>query len=395
MNRPHSLWDQYVAKAHSEGMRGSGVWPLQPHPCSLEPPWDEFDRRGLTLWDCMLHDWEAPWEGSWHRRLFSSERPVLPRGKQVVLPELPCSDWNNIVPIVVEQFPDDESTIPKAEEFLRSLPNVTHPISFEVVGVGPEPRYDIEKGRAIMQEHAAGNKNRKISEARRGYDDPYIQILWTADRQDAPRIERQLVAHFPNSAVVCGDELDWNRDIQPGSDIEQGRGFAATLGQDHFYCWPLRIFTRLDPDPLGVALAAMSDLKEAEWAVLQILFEPATAPWAETVSEALTDPYKGKEFLIPDLQDRHLREKFSSPLFAVSIRIAASTRDVFRQLQGWAHQFAAPPQGFWSSDQHWDETSIPYHERHPLGLSLTCRCTFRPGILLNVAELASLIHLPP
>lgn len=394
MIRPERLWDQYVAKALSEGMRGSGTWPLQPRPCKLEPPWEEFDGRNLTMWDCILHGWEGSWEGSWLQRLLNRNRPVLPQGYPVVLPELPCDNWTDVVPIVVEQFPEDESTIPKSEEFLRSLPNLTRPISFEIVGIGPEPQFDNSKAIQISREHAAGNKKRSYVDAIKDYAKPYIQVLWTAHRDDAPRLERQLIAHFPNSAVVSGAELDFLRDLNPGNNIEQGRGFAATLIENHCYCWQIRIFTRLDPDPLGVAIAAMSDLGNEEWAVLQILFEPAVSQWSDLLYQAITNPYDGKEFLLPDLQEKQLREKFTSPLFAVSIRIAASTRDVFRQLQGWAQQFTLPPQGFFSTDQHWDSETMPESEQQTLGHSLKARCTFRPGILLNVAELASLVHLP-
>jgi hypothetical protein len=72
MRRPERLWDQYSGKAKAESIRGSGVWPLQPHTCELEPPWDAFDHRKLNLWDCMINGWEAPWEGSWFARTFSS-----------------------------------------------------------------------------------------------------------------------------------------------------------------------------------------------------------------------------------------------------------------------------------------------------------------------------------
>jgi hypothetical protein len=94
-------------------------------------------------------------------------------------------------------------------------------------------------------------------------------------------------------------------------------------------------------------------------------------------------------------QRRLLREKFSSPLFAVSIRLFAKRRTVFEQLLGWAEQFAAPPQQRLVINQsEWNDSHLPDYERSWLGLSAVARCTHRPGLLLNLNELASLVHLP-
>lgn len=393
MRRPDSLWDQYLGKACAEARRGTGIWPLQPWSCALEPPWDEFDRHSVSLWDCIFTGWEAPWEGSWFRRMFSSQKPFLPDGQPVILPEFPYSDWGSLQPVVLEQFPDDESTIPKAEEFLRAVSHVTRPVSFEIIGVGPQAKYDSEKGLEILKDQAAGKK-RKLSEAICGWSEPFSVLQFVAHPDDAPRIERLLLAHFPNSSVVRGEELNWDYDHISLNDIRYDRAFATTLALEYFICWPIRAYTRLDPDPLGVAIAAMENLGNNEWALLQILFEPATAPWAETISDAVTHPYKRNEFLLPDLDGRILREKFASPLFAVAVRIAASTKDVFRQLEGWAAQFATPPQRFVGYHSESNDGKMSDDERDALGAAIDNRLAQRPGFLLNVEELSSLIHLP-
>lgn len=384
MKRPERLWDQYYGKAEAEALRGCGIWPSQPHPCSLEPPWDQFDRHNLSLWDCMLNDWEAPWERGLLRRVmsFGSDR-VHRIGQPIVLPEGPSFDGEKLIRIVIEQFPEDETTIPKAEEFLRSLPHLHRPVSFEIVGFGAEPKYNFERAQQILKEQP-GAIERVSKEALEGWTEPYIVSQFVAHKRDASRIERQLTAHYPNSAVVAHDDAPFDLG-SINSDINSDDGFADVLFLNQYYCWPLRLFTRLDPDPLGVAISAMENLGRYEWAILQILFQPATHPWHSTLMEAIADPYK-EEFLLSDLDKRILREKFASPLFAVSIRIAAKKQDVIQQLAGWAHQFSRPPQefGFARSIQ----------ELPNLAQSVGLRCTSRPGMLLNVEELASLVHLP-
>lgn len=393
MERPTRLWEQYQGKAFAEAMRGSGIWPAQPHACDLEPPWDEFDRRNLTLWDCMLHGWEAPWEGSWINRLFSPGETVLEKGRAVVLPEVPSSDVLGLTSITAEQFPEDESTIAKSEEFLRSLPNLSRPVSFELLGMGPQPEFDHELAKQIVLDEANGRK-RPIADAIIGWTEPYTVVQFVADQHDAQRVERQLLAHYPNSAIVAGSNEDVFGDCEPASGLRNGHGYGGMLAMHHYWCCPLRTFTRLDPDPLGVAIAAMEQLDRDDWAMLQVLFQPATEMWAETIHEAITDPYNEREYLLPELNDRMLREKLSSPLFAVSVRLLSSRRDVFRQLEGWAEQFSAPPQGFWSNDTEWQDGQLSEYERDSLAWSVQSRSSYRPGLLLNVQELASLVHLP-
>lgn len=389
MRRPTRLWEQYAGKAQAEAARGMGVWPPQLHTCALEPPWDAFDARTVNLWDCHINHWEGPWDGgSWLGRLFSADTPVLPDGQGFVLPEIPCRDLDDLIPIVVEQFAADEATIPKAEEFLRSLTHVSRPLSFEIVGLGPEPIYDQQKFLHFTQTRPKGKRN--YDEAITGWNPGSITTLFVAHKTDARQLERQLVAHFPNSAIVPGDSSTlWDN---PGMRVRDAGTFGATLALDHFYCWPLRLFTRLDPDPLGVAIASMENLARDEWAVLQVLFEPAVRAWHDTLREAIQNPYE-KEFLLPDLTDRMLKEKFATPLFAVSIRIAAGKRDVFQQLEGWAEQFAALPQGLWSNFVE-EEGQLCEIERDMLSTALSTRSTYRPGLLLNAQELSGLVHLP-
>src|SRR6185295_18913247 len=169
---------------------------------------------------------------------------------------------------------------------------------------------------------------------------------------------------------------------------------GGSLALHHFYCQPLRIFTKLDPDPLGVAIAAMDHLDKDQWALLQVLFEPACQPWADTLTEAVSDPYSPGKYLFSDVSHGMLDSKFSTPLFAVSVNLASKTHHVFRQLVGWAEQFASPPQGLFVNESYWDNGKMCEFERDSLSWSVSARCTHRPGMILNAQELASLVHLP-
>ena len=129
MHQPERLWQQYLGKARAEFARGAGYWPLQPHPCDLEPPWEDYVRRWLTRWDCVFNGWEGPWDEG----LFSRAPLVHKYNEPLLLPRADCHGVEEKVAIVVKQFPEDEATIPKAEQLLLALPVLTCPVSFEML----------------------------------------------------------------------------------------------------------------------------------------------------------------------------------------------------------------------------------------------------------------------
>lgn len=382
IQRPEGLWQQYEGKAAAEIHRGCG-WLLQPHPCDLEPPWDEFNRAVITPWDCEFNNWEGPWNGNLLAR-FGVGDQLVQRADQSW--QLPLASWgadpdglDELIPIVVEQFTEDESTIGKAEQLLRALPAIRYPISFEVLGLGPQPIYEgITDGREMLQ--ARGE-----NEVPTGWTPPSVTTKFVAHRSDLAVLERQLISHYPNSAVVPGEALDAFADFLPGFDLLNEHGFGSTLGLSTGHVWPLRTFTYLTDDPLAVVLAAMDHLEPYDWAMLQVIFQPVRYPWASNAEQAISNPYKSGQGLFEDISDKLLHQKFSSPLMAVGIRIMTLKQDVYRHLLGWAEQFAEPPQGLHAFD---DEN------QGDLSWSVMARCTFRPGILLNTEELASLVHLP-
>lgn len=381
MRQPNSLWEQYAGKAHAELFRGAGLWPLQERPCDLVPPWEPFDRQALSVWDAVYHGWQVPFEGAWWKRLFFPPTPLFADGKKLELPEVARVETDQLAHIVIARFPEDVSTIAKSDVFLRSLASLTAPVSFEILGMGAQPLFDQEKAKELI----AAGESKRMSEAIRDWTEPYVKTQFVAQQRDAQQVQHQLLSQYPNSAVLFDNEECESEDWDIFGDINNADGYAGTLGLKAGYCWTLRQFTKLDPDPLGVILSAMDHLERREWALLQILFQPAQQPWAETLRESLQNPYSGKLWF-QDLTPRQLDEKFSTPLFAVTIRLAARTGEIYRHLQGWAEQFAAPPQGF--------DYLLEDDEASDLASAVLYRTTYRPGMLLNVSELASLVHLP-
>ncbi|MEX2140460.1 MAG: DUF87 domain-containing protein [Pirellulales bacterium] len=378
MRRPESLWHQYRGKAEAELHRGSGLM-LQPRPCELEPPWEDYDPRVVNTWDCVFNDWEGPWDGRLLRltdsRIRRPDEPLLlPVGRVGVDQD----EIKDLVPIVVQQFPEDEATIPKAQQFALAVSVVRRPVSFEILGLGPQPIYDLPDSPAWLE---ARRENRKPI----GWSEPAITVQFVAHRSDAAKLQRQLLAHYPNSAVVVGGRLSEARDMLPGHDLVYSQGFGSSLLLNMPYVLPLKAFTLLNVDPLGVAVAAMEQLGPYEWALLQILYQPCEHAWANNARQAVAHPYQTTQPLFPDVPPKVLDKKFISPLFAAGVRLAALRRPVYQHLLGWAEQFAVGEQRLIAAG---DENEGDF------AWSTMCRGTFRPGILLNAEELASLVHLP-
>ena len=40
--------------------RGSGRWPVQPHPVELEPPFEPFQHQTANAWACVYNGWRDP-----------------------------------------------------------------------------------------------------------------------------------------------------------------------------------------------------------------------------------------------------------------------------------------------------------------------------------------------
>ena len=118
------------------------------------------------------------------------------------------------------RFPEDEATLAKAEQLLRSLPHLTQPVSFEIVGLGPMPEYDGAKVQQLLQGHVRGQPLDARS-AISGWNAPRIVTQFAGTLPDIRRLERLLLAHYPNSAVVL-EEI--------GSDDPMGNVDVGTRG---------------------------------------------------------------------------------------------------------------------------------------------------------------------
>ena len=92
------------------------------------------------------------------------------------------------------------------------------------------------------------------------------------------------------------------------------------FGLSNEFMRPVRTLASFDADPLAALGAALSDLERAEFGAVQVLFQPVTAPWVESVLRAVTDDRGGSFFVDAPEMLGLAREKVRSPLHAVAVR---------------------------------------------------------------------------
>ena len=196
-----------------------------------------------------------------------------------------------------------------------------------------------------------------------------------------------LRAHFPDVTPVARDLL-----IEWLSDNETAPFGVIELGLRHEFMLPLATVRSFDPDPLLPFVAALDDLTEGEMGSFQVLFEPAHAPWAESVLRAVTTD-EGHDFFTasPHLQ-KLAREKVMQPLFAATVRLALGGYDEerrqarLRRLTSGLEPYgrAGANEFFYLGDE------VPFERE----TDFVERVSHRSGMLLGLSELAALVHLP-
>lgn len=360
---PLSIEEQLTLQFYSWEIRGRG-WKVYDEPVVLEPPFRPFlghwargstvaqdDGRRETVLSKLAKWMQNP------RRLGSPDAapvaalpPTASGTEDVAEPD----EWiQEIVEFSVALPPDLVVRRDVAEEFLLSVSTLSHPMSFELVGTPGQ-----------------------------------VQIIFGVARDDATIFSAQLCAFAPDITVTEGSDVlgsAWGRDAP---------SLVVDFGLSEECVRPLRSPRSFDPDPLLGTLAALGETRDRETGILQVLFTPTLAPWAESMLRAVTDGDGGSFFA----DDREMvalaREKVSRPLYAAVVRVGAQAADEDR-----AWKLAASISGALGTLANLASNKLialsndEYPDRDHVA-DLLRRASRRSGMLLNLGELATLVHLP-
>src|SRR2546427_206860 len=102
---------------------------------------------------------------------------------------------------------------------------------------------------------------------------------------------KQLEAHFPESVLT--EHTSFLTDLWDASANHET--LVVDFGLSREFMLPLRTFKGFEVDPLIGAVGALADLRDGELGLLQVLFQAARYPWAESIMRAVTD-WEGRPF---------------------------------------------------------------------------------------------------
>ncbi len=336
-------------------------WHLWPYPVALEPPFVPFnyydtvaepvtdDARRETLLSALTNSATG---------LFKSQEAQTPQ--QDPLPDHDYDDSPQCFAFPDEHYCTLQIALPKDfsgnlqvhKNLLQSLRYGHNHISFEVVGT-----------------------NRQTT----------LQLgAW---ENDIAALKDQLLAQIPEATQNAGANL-----LPDG--VTPDNALVVDFALEHEAMLPLLRTKDLKHDPLTALIGSMEALEDGETCIFQLLFTHTHHPWESHFAAAVVDADGTPFFADAPEMVPLTKEKISSPLYAVIIRIAVVAEDYDRRLQlartigGTLAQFDDPRSNNlmpldndgYDAHDHWND--------------VIHRTTHRSGMLLSLDELVGLMHMP-
>jgi Type IV secretion-system coupling protein DNA-binding domain len=349
------LDEQLTEQFHQWEHRGRG-WQVFNEPVSPEPPFRPFEGHYLPAAPPIDDGAKPTFLSSLVQRVsqkLSTEKPTAP-----VEPE--PEEEPESTPLIRESLVELQASLPDKldiskeafEQFLLNLSLCREPIAFELVG-----------------------SHKKVA------------AQFVAGESDAPLLRRQLQAYFPEAVFVQregGLEEAW--DVSRGDEA-----LAVEFGLKHEFMLPLAS-GKLDPF-IGI-VGALAELQPGELGLFQVLFQPVSNPWADSIVNSVTHA-DGKPYFVdsPELAGA-AENKVARPLYAAVVRILICAEEfgrvvqLARDLAGSLRVFAHP-----SGNELIPLKNDDYpFENHIEDVLL--RQTRRTGMILNSDELTGFVHLP-
>lgn len=285
--------------------------------------------------------WFSPKEEAPEAELFPNDEPLPPytQGDRTVL---------------VLSFPKGSEATPHlAESLLTLLSRTEEPVSFEIVAT-------------------------KRS----------LGIQFTCGVDEALQVRSAIAAVFPGMQTREGEQYDL-----PLSKTESPIALVD-FGLSDECVRPILTTTSFAFDPLAPLITRMDNLGEGETAIFQVLFQGTQAPFAQSLVHAVSDGRGGSFFVDDPEMPKYAKDKVSSALFGVVIRLVVHTPSKWGTETLMRDLIQTVTVSFSSSVNELVPLSnegYPYDEHV---FNVFARASNRHGMLLNAQELATLAHYP-
>lgn len=202
-----------------------------------------------------------------------------------------------------------------------------------------------------------------------------VELQLSGTLEDIQAAIRQISAHYLYTEVFLA--TDWIKEI-----IEHLK-YTRSYRMKESYLFPIKAGHPVDP--YTALLGGLHDLPKGECALFQVLFIPAKHDWAGNILRLSRHPWDPSKSAFVDLPQlpKTADNKAATPMFAVAVRLAASSQKLLDRLEG---SFLA----FFSGE----ENGLTRRAEACPVENILARVSFHHGMILNARELAGLVHFP-
>ncbi|OJW82376.1 MAG: hypothetical protein BGO69_17485 [Bacteroidetes bacterium 46-16] len=349
---PPSLSERLTAQFYDWELRGRG-WLAYELAVDLEPPFHPFFGHSVPSIP-VADDGKRP---TILGRIVNAILPKEPPPAQEAEPEpiqpylFECDERIQVFSLVVPK--GYKVGIEETEQLLLMLSNCQYPLSFEIIG---------------------GHTS--------------ISLQFVCRTSDVAYLQSQVKAFFPGCIIAeMPDHID--HILQTGTV-----GYIQDYGMRDEFMRPLAMTDSLKIDPFTGLFAALENLRENEYAVIQVLFKGTLNPWAESIMRSVLDS-DGKSFFYNAPEMVQLaKEKIASPLHAVVLRTFVSSkteRETFTLSRAVESALVRVFTNSYNSLIPLQPAGSDFQENID---NFLLRESQRLGMLLNSKELATIVHLP-
>ncbi len=341
--------------------RGRG-WDVWDYPVELEPPFVPFyfhsiqktnhidDGYKQTFMSSVIEKVKRKWNKFSDEHIKLDDKFPEP-SEYVSATQFQCDEKiEELIVVFPQNYKVNSEYI---EQCLLGITTSTYPVSFEIIG-----------------------------------SEKSITVQFACRESDSLYISQQIHAFFPDAIITVGQNL-----LQ--SLLAETKEIAVVdFGLSEEFMRPLRTFKTFDPDPLTSVFGVLENLNEGEKGIIQILFQVVDSPWTTSIMRSVLNDDGDSFFIDAPEMVKLAKEKCKHPLFAVIIRIAATTKsqqrawEILKALTGCFTVFSDP-----YSNELIPLTNQDYENEQHLA-DIIMRQSHRSGMILNSAELISFVHFP-
>ena len=362
--------EKLLAAAFSHWEKRGRGWTLSDFPVELEPPFCPFyDLLNIPEMP-VVDDGRRPglfngWFGSSGDDNRSSQTAAMAEYRRKIIEyqsliseahtPLACRYTEARFVELQLILPKDLKTVKAAaENLLLSFSYLSCPVAFEIIGTAKE-----------------------------------IVIQFAGAEDDAANIRQQIKAHLPRCLIR--ETAYFLNDAWINNDSES---LIVEFGLSNEFFLPLKTGSSLDADLFVTVIGALSDLADGEVGVFQVLFETARSDWAQDAAQAVRYLEETGTYPKTSGAAHSVKEKTKTPLFAACLRIAGKSYSAQRTWRivkavGAGLTALSNPNG----NELMPLANDGYEEANREDALLN-RQSFREGLLLNLEELACLVHPP-